>query len=79
MIIDIVFIRDRMISASAILMFMSALVTLLMGMIADAIATRMGQATPNSVAGVQTDQIYEPTLDNAGNRSGDDMPVSTSR
>ena len=43
-------IRDPNISASAQLAFMSALLILLIGMIGDAISTRLGRLSPNAVA-----------------------------
>jgi len=45
-------VRDPNISASAILAFMSALLILLIGMVADALATRLGRLLPNTVRGV---------------------------
>jgi glycosyltransferase involved in cell wall biosynthesis len=44
MIIDLAVVGDRNISASAIMMFLSALLTLLMGMVADGIAVRLGRS-----------------------------------
>jgi glycosyltransferase involved in cell wall biosynthesis len=57
MILDLAVFHDRNISASAILMFLSALLTLLMGMVADGIAIRFGRsyadaAAPGSASGV---------------------------
>ena len=49
--IDLV--RDPNISASAMLAFMSALLILLIGMLGDAMATRLGRLNQNLVAGVQ--------------------------
>ena len=46
-------IRDPNISASALLAFVSALLILLIGMLGDAIATRLGRLNQNAVAGVQ--------------------------
>jgi hypothetical protein len=43
------------ISASAQLALMSALLILLIGMLGDAIATRMGRFSPNAIISVQTD------------------------
>jgi hypothetical protein len=51
--------RDPNISASAILAFMSALLLVLIGMLGDAIATRMGRFNPNAVAGVQVKEYVE--------------------
>jgi glycosyltransferase involved in cell wall biosynthesis len=44
MVLDLTVLHDRNISASAILMFMSALLTLLIGMVADGIAVRFGRS-----------------------------------
>ncbi len=46
------------ISASALLALMSALLILLIGMVGDAIATRLGRLNPNAVIGVSTYQDY---------------------
>lgn len=46
------------ISASAQLALVSALLVLLIGMLGDAIATRMGRFNPNSIVGVQTDDLF---------------------
>ncbi|MCI0435397.1 MAG: glycosyltransferase family 2 protein, partial [Gemmatimonadetes bacterium] len=54
--------RDPNISASAILAFLSALQILLIGMVGDAIATRLGRLNPNAVLGVP--QSEEETDDN---------------
>ncbi len=51
--------RDPNISASAILAFVSALLLILIGMLGDAIATRMGRFNPNAVAGVQLKEYVE--------------------
>jgi glycosyltransferase involved in cell wall biosynthesis len=45
------------ISASAQLALMSALLILLIGMLGDAIATRLGRLNPNAVIGVKTDYL----------------------
>ncbi|MBZ5700327.1 MAG: glycosyltransferase family 2 protein [Acidobacteriia bacterium] len=45
------------ISASAQLALLSALLILLIGMLGDALATRLGRLTPNAVIGVQTDDL----------------------
>jgi glycosyltransferase involved in cell wall biosynthesis len=50
--IDLV--RDPMISASALMALMSALIILLIGMVGDALATRLGRLNQNAVAGVST-------------------------
>jgi len=46
--------RDPNISASALLALVSALLILLIGMLGDAIATRLGRLSPNAVVGIQT-------------------------
>ena len=46
------------ISASAQLALMSALLILLIGMLGDAIATRMGRFNPNAIIGVQADDSF---------------------
>jgi glycosyltransferase involved in cell wall biosynthesis len=46
--------RDPNISASALLAFMSALLLLLIGMLADALAMRLGKLNANLVAGVES-------------------------
>ena len=45
------------ISPSALLSLMSALIILLIGMLGDSIATRLGRLSPNAVVSVQTKQI----------------------
>jgi glycosyltransferase involved in cell wall biosynthesis len=50
--IDLV--RDPMISASALMALMSALMILLIGMVGDALATRLGRLNQNAVLGVRT-------------------------
>jgi glycosyltransferase involved in cell wall biosynthesis len=55
--IDLV--RDPNISASALLAFVSTLLILLIGMLGDAIATRLGRLNPNAVAGVQLRELLE--------------------
>jgi glycosyltransferase involved in cell wall biosynthesis len=49
--------RDPMISASALMMLMSALVILLIGMLGDALATRLGRLNQNIVTSVQTQHL----------------------
>lgn len=49
--------RDPMISATATLALISALIILLIGMLADAIATRLGRLNQNNVAGIETQQL----------------------
>jgi len=51
--------RDPNISASAILAFVSALLLVLIGMLGDAFATRMGRFNPNAVAGVRLREYVE--------------------
>jgi glycosyltransferase involved in cell wall biosynthesis len=63
MIIDLVVIGDRNISASAIMMFTSGLIILLMGMVADALITRIGRITPAGPASAVLDEHNEVTLD----------------
>ena len=55
--IDIV--RDPNISASAMLAFMSALLILLIGMLGDALATRLGRLNHNAVLGVQSELVMD--------------------
>jgi glycosyltransferase involved in cell wall biosynthesis len=47
-------VRDPNISASALMAFMSALIILLIGMVGDALATRLGRLNQQSPVGVQT-------------------------
>ena len=47
------------ISASALLAFMSALLVLLIGMLGDALATRLGRLNPNAVLSVQVEDLVE--------------------
>jgi glycosyltransferase involved in cell wall biosynthesis len=62
-------IRDPMISSSAVLALMGALIMLLIGMLGDAIAARLGRLSPNAVVSIQmnlspsveTDEIAEQT------------------
>ncbi len=49
--------RDPNISASAVLAFLSALQLLLIGMLGEALATRLGRLSPNNVAGVQPNEL----------------------
>jgi glycosyltransferase involved in cell wall biosynthesis len=51
--------RDPNISASALLAFVSALIILLIGMLGDAIATRLGRLNPH-IVGVRTADLVEP-------------------
>ncbi len=55
MVIDMT--RDPNISASALLAFMSALLILLIGMLGDAMAARLGRLNQNTVVGIQTRQL----------------------
>jgi len=55
MLIDLA--RDPNISASALLAFMSALVILMIGMLGDAIATRLGKLNQNLVLSVETKEL----------------------
>lgn len=59
MIIDLAVIGDRNISASALMMLLSSLVILLIGMLGDAIATRLGRLNPKAAAGVQPKYFVE--------------------
>ncbi len=52
-------IRDPNISASAMLAFMSALIILLIGMLADAVVTRLARLNINTVTGVQTWEVVQ--------------------
>ena len=64
MTIDVI--RDPNISASAVLAFLSALQLLLIGMLGDAMATRLGRLSPNGVFGVQPKELMhdeEPIAD----------------
>jgi glycosyltransferase involved in cell wall biosynthesis len=68
-VIDLAIIGDRSISASAIMMFTSGLIILLMGMVADALITRIGRITPAGPASAVLDEDNEITLDTL-NRDG---------
>ena len=62
MVIDLAIVGDRNISASAIMMFNSGLVILLMGMVADALITRMGRIAsegPESASAAQSLEITQ--------------------
>lgn len=65
MFIDLAIIGDRNISASAQLMLLASLVVLLIGMLGDAMATRLGRLHPNAVTGVEPHRAREldPTAD----------------
>jgi Na+-translocating ferredoxin:NAD+ oxidoreductase RnfA subunit len=58
MILDIT--RDPNISASAIAALLSGLQILLIGMLGDAMATRIGRLNPNAVYGVQPRELPGP-------------------
>lgn len=57
MIIDMT--HDPNISASSLLALMSTLLIILIGMLGDAIATRLGRLNPNAVVGVRPNDIVE--------------------
>jgi glycosyltransferase involved in cell wall biosynthesis len=57
-VIDLAVIHDRMISSTAILGMLSALLILLIGMLGDAMATRLGRLTTN-ILGVRTATFVE--------------------
>jgi glycosyltransferase involved in cell wall biosynthesis len=59
-------VRDPNISASAMLAFVSALLILLIGMVGDAIATRLGRLNHNAVVGVQMRELIAMREDSAG-------------
>jgi len=59
MLVDLLLLGDRMISASAILMFLSSLIVLLMGMIADALVTRLGRFSPARLPSARLDEDLE--------------------
>ena len=58
-IFDLAVTGDRNISATALLGFVSALLILLIGMLGDALATRLGRLNPNAVAGVELNHIED--------------------
>jgi glycosyltransferase involved in cell wall biosynthesis len=60
--------RDPNISASALLAFVSALLILLIGMLGDALATRLGRLNPH-IVGVQTADPVE-VIEDAGRKEG---------
>src|SRR5436305_1139552 len=55
--IDLVIIHDRMISSTATLAMLSALLILLIGMLGDAVATRLGRLTPNVIGVRRVDAL----------------------
>jgi len=63
MVYDLAIIGDRNISASAILMFNSGLIILLIGMVADALITRLGRITPEGPVSAVATKHMEITLD----------------
>jgi hypothetical protein len=67
MIIDLT--HDPNISASALLAFVSALLIILIGMLGDAIATRLGRLNSNAVMGVQINNTLELGDDQTGESS----------
>jgi glycosyltransferase involved in cell wall biosynthesis len=67
-------IRDPNISASALLAFMSALIILLIGMLGDALATRLGRLNPQTL-GVHTADFVE--LDREGEEEKPDADLIT--
>ena len=68
MIIDLLIVGDRNISASALLGFLSALLVLLIGMLGDALATRLGRFSPAAVAGVGSRDVADSDLENVPDR-----------
>lgn len=62
--------RDPMISASALMALMSALIILLIGMLGDALSTRLGRLNQNTAAGIQTQILLAERMTPAGARSG---------
>jgi glycosyltransferase involved in cell wall biosynthesis len=60
---DLFVIGDRMISASAMMMASSGLIILLMGMVADALITRLGYISPEGPDRAVSKENYEITLD----------------
>jgi glycosyltransferase involved in cell wall biosynthesis len=65
-------IRDPMISASAVLSLMGALIILLIGMLGDAIAGRLGRLSPNAVVSINASEIIplEPQRAEEGSVAG---------
>lgn len=57
--VDLVITRDKNISASAALALLSALFVLLIGMLGDAIATRLGRLNRGAVSGVRPNDVDE--------------------
>jgi glycosyltransferase involved in cell wall biosynthesis len=52
--------RDPNISASALLALMGTLQIVLIGMLGDAMAARLGRLSPHAVSGVQSKEVYSP-------------------
>jgi hypothetical protein len=52
--------RDPNISASALLALMGTLQIILIGMLGDAMAARLGRLSPHGVSGVQSKEVYSP-------------------
>lgn len=65
--------RDPMISASAVLAWVGALIILLIGMLGDAIAARLGRLSPNAVLSIQANGVApldaEPSGDDVASRA----------
>ena len=62
-------VRDPNISASALLAFVSALIVLLIGMLGDALATRLGRLNPQ-IIGVRTADFVQADDEKTGDQSG---------
>ena len=69
--------RDPNISASALLSFMSALQIILIGMLGDAMAARLGRLSPNAVFGVQPKEFHEPEHEQAQKTEESTIHTST--
>jgi glycosyltransferase involved in cell wall biosynthesis len=67
MILDLTVFGDPNISASAIMMFISALIILLMGMVSDALITRLGRISPAGPESIVSTENLEITLDDLKN------------
>jgi hypothetical protein len=65
-------IRDPNISASALLAFMSALIILLIGMLGDALAARLGRLNPQ-IVGVRTGDFVEFDQGAGENKANPDL------
>jgi hypothetical protein len=68
MTIDLAITGDRNISASALLGFVSGLIILLIGMLGDAIATRLGRLGPTAVTGIHS-EVVEIAEQSPGHRA----------